>query len=85
MVSDFDLIRKYKGSKIEWGADECDQPIRLIQRACSKPPSHDLAPKKPQSNMRNRFATLRLDDDDDDIDDSFESSSEIPSTINVTA
>ena len=80
------ICSRYKGSKIEWGVDECDQPIESIQRASPKPPQA-LPLKKPQASMRNRFATLRLDDDDDETDDTFDSSSEFrsPSTVNVTA
>ncbi|EMR68518.1 putative rna recognition motif containing protein [Eutypa lata UCREL1] len=77
---------KYKGSKIEWDVDECEQPIEVAQRAPAKPQPAS-APKKTQANMRNRFATLRLDDDDDETDDKFDTSSEFrsPSTVNVTA
>ncbi|RYP38924.1 hypothetical protein DL766_000733 [Monosporascus sp. MC13-8B] len=78
---------KYKGSKIEWDVDECDQPIEIIQKVVSKPQQPQF-PKKPPVDMRNRFATLRLDDEDDDEpDDKFDTSSEFPapSTVNVTA
>lgn len=66
--------------------DECEQPIEVAQRAPAKPQPAS-APKKTQANMRNRFATLRLDDDDDETDDKFDTSSEFrsPSTVNVTA
>ncbi|RYP77692.1 hypothetical protein DL770_007038 [Monosporascus sp. CRB-9-2] len=82
---------KYKGSKIEWDVDECDQPIEITRKVVSKPQQPPF-PKKPPVDMRNRFATLRLDDDDDDDDDDepddkFDTSSEfpVPSTVNVTA
>ncbi|RYP15212.1 hypothetical protein DL765_005851 [Monosporascus sp. GIB2] len=77
---------KYKGSKIEWDVDECDQPIEITPKVVSKPQQPPF-PKKPPVDMRNRFATLRLDDDDDEPDDKFDTSSEFqaPSTVNVTA
>lgn len=77
---------KYKGSRIEWDLDECDQPIEVVQKAPVRP-QQAPGPKKAQANMRNRFATLRLDDDDDETDDKFDTSSELrsPSTVNVTA
>ncbi|RYP03861.1 hypothetical protein DL764_004840 [Monosporascus ibericus] len=80
---------KYKGSKIEWDVDECDQPIDITQGVVSKPQQPPF-PKKPPVDIQNRFATLRLDDDDnddDELDDKFDASSEFPapSTVNVTA
>ncbi|KAI1500488.1 hypothetical protein F5X99DRAFT_236686 [Biscogniauxia marginata] len=74
---------KYKGSKIEWDVDECDQPIEIIQKTTPKP-QQSLPAKKPL-DMQNRFDTLRLDDGDDETDDKFDTSSELPSTVNVTA
>lgn len=80
------LYSKYKGSKIEWDVDECSQPIEVAQKAPAKPQQAPAAQKPPVS-MQNRFATLRLDDDDDESDDKFDTSSEFrsPSTVNVTA
>ncbi|RYP71695.1 hypothetical protein DL771_004646 [Monosporascus sp. 5C6A] len=79
---------KYRGSKIEWDADECDRPFEVTQKVVTKPQQPPF-PKKPPVDMRNRFATLRLDDDDDEDepDDKFHTSSELPapSTVNVTA
>ncbi|KAJ2892409.1 RNA recognition motif containing protein [Zalerion maritima] len=55
---------KYKGSKIEWDADECAQPLEKVQplRLRNQAP----APKKTLNPMANRFQLLNLDDDDDD-------------------
>ncbi len=78
---------KYKGSKIDWDVDECDQPMEVVKKAHPKPQQAPASKKLPV-NMRNRFATLRLDDEDDDeTDDKFDTSSEFlaSSTVNVTA
>lgn len=78
---------KYKGSKIEWDSDECAQPLEVIQKPSLPKAQNTANMKKPLVHIRNRFATLRLDDDDDESDDKFDTSSEFPaaSTINVTA
>lgn len=76
---------KYKGSKIEWDIDECDQPFEVIRKEPMKPPSHRV-PTKTVTSTRNRFDMLRLDDDDNtESDDKFDTSSEIPSTVDVVA
>ncbi|KAI0014000.1 hypothetical protein F4779DRAFT_560214 [Xylariaceae sp. FL0662B] len=76
---------KYKGSRIEWDIDECDRPIETVSRVHPKP-QRIASTKKPTVSMQNRFASLRLDDDDnDETDDKFDTSSELPSTVNVTA
>ncbi|KAI0389864.1 hypothetical protein F5Y17DRAFT_447144 [Xylariaceae sp. FL0594] len=65
---------KYKGSRIDWDIDECDQPFDVIQKKAPQ-----LAPPKPSParETRNRFDTLRLDDDDNnESDDDFDTSSE---------
>ncbi|KAK5629650.1 hypothetical protein RRF57_005365 [Xylaria bambusicola] len=73
---------KYKGSKIEWDIDECDQPFEAVQKAPIKPQS-PIA-KSPVAG--NRFAMLRIDDDDNnESDDKFDTSSEMPSTVDVAA
>ncbi|KAI0127925.1 hypothetical protein BJ170DRAFT_683747 [Xylariales sp. AK1849] len=76
---------KYKGSKIEWDLDECEQPLEIAQKPSL--PQRGASTKKPVVKVRNRFATLRLDDDDDESDDKFDSSSEFPavSTVDVGA
>ncbi|KAH9906476.1 hypothetical protein F4778DRAFT_726235 [Xylariomycetidae sp. FL2044] len=76
---------KYKGSKIEWDKDECDQPVESLQKAAPPKPQPVPTVKKPAPKLQNRFATLRVDDDDDDSDDKFDTSSEMPSTVDVTA
>ncbi|KAI0905028.1 hypothetical protein F4823DRAFT_158495 [Ustulina deusta] len=74
---------KYKGSKIEWDVDECDQPFEIIQRAPVKP--HPPPAKTPVAGTRNRFDMLRLDDDDNnESDDKFDTSSEMLSAVDVT-
>ncbi|KAL7626901.1 hypothetical protein AAE478_003675 [Parahypoxylon ruwenzoriense] len=80
---------KYKGSKIEWDVDECERPIEVIPKAQFKQ-QKSRQPKKPAVGMRNRFASLRLDDDDnidniDETDDKIDTSSELPGTVDVTA
>lgn len=49
-------------------------------------PQSPLA-KSPAAGTRNRFAMLRLDDDDNnnESDDKFDTSSEMPSTVDVAA
>jgi len=56
--------RKYKGSKIEWDADECAQPL---ERAQPRWAPRERAPpvKKPLNPMANRFHLLNLDDQGD--------------------
>ncbi|KAI0480845.1 hypothetical protein GGR56DRAFT_292395 [Xylariaceae sp. FL0804] len=81
---------KYKGSKIEWDVDECQQPIEAAPKAPTKPQAQQ-APMRPGKStgkpVRNRFDMLRLDDDDnnDESDDKFDTSSEMPGTVGVTA
>ncbi|KAI0448057.1 hypothetical protein F4803DRAFT_496306 [Xylaria telfairii] len=78
---------KYKGSKIEWDVDECDKPFEVTQKTSTKPlPTRAPTTKAPITNTRNRFDMLRLDDDDNhESDDKFDTSSEMPSTVNVAA
>ncbi|KAI1640221.1 hypothetical protein F4809DRAFT_591962 [Biscogniauxia mediterranea] len=85
---------KYKGSKIDWDVDECSQPLETIQKPIQKTtPKTPQTPPKPQHalpakktiDLRNRFDTLRIDDEDDEVDDKFDTSSELPSTVNVSA
>ncbi|KAI1186865.1 hypothetical protein F5B17DRAFT_402077 [Nemania serpens] len=78
---------KYKGSRIEWDADECDQPIEVVQKTSAKPLPQRGAPAKPSvAGTRNRFDMLRLDDDDNnESDDKFDTSSEMISTVDVAA
>ncbi|KAF6842685.1 hypothetical protein CMUS01_02877 [Colletotrichum musicola] len=55
---------KYKGSKIDWGIDECAQPLEE-QRV--RPSSTQGHPQKHAMNpMANRFELLNLDGEDDD-------------------
>ncbi|KAK7938110.1 uncharacterized protein PG986_014978 [Apiospora aurea] len=77
---------KYKGSKIDWDLDECAQPLRVEQKPPPPKPQRIPSPKKPAVSI-NRFATLRLDDEDDESDDKFDTSSEFPAstTVGVTA
>ncbi|KAI2630426.1 hypothetical protein GGS21DRAFT_524171 [Xylaria nigripes] len=77
---------KYKGSKIEWDIDECDQPFEVILKPSTKPSPQRVAPAKtPMAAIRNRFDMLRVDDDDNESDDKFDTSGEIPNTVNVAA
>ncbi|GAP89270.2 putative RNA recognition motif containing protein [Rosellinia necatrix] len=77
---------KYKGSKIEWDVDECDQPFEVVQKAWAKPPPQRGPTKVSAAGARNRFDMLRLDDEDNnESDDKFDTSSEMPSTIDVVA
>ncbi|KAI1327822.1 hypothetical protein F5Y16DRAFT_370390 [Xylariaceae sp. FL0255] len=77
---------KYKSSKIEWDVDECDQPLPAVQKMPPQPPSSQGASTKaPTVKARNRFDLLRLDDEDNGSDDRFDTSSEMPSTVGVTA
>ncbi|KAK0637282.1 hypothetical protein B0T17DRAFT_485012, partial [Bombardia bombarda] len=52
---------KYKGTKIEWGVDECAQPYVL------PPPRKEVPlPKKTTSAPANRFHLLNIDDEEED-------------------
>ncbi|KAI1132940.1 hypothetical protein F5Y10DRAFT_229759 [Nemania abortiva] len=77
----------YKGSKIEWDIDECDQPFEVVQKASTKPlPHRGPSAKSTVAGTRNRFDMLRIDDDDNnESDDKFDTSSEMPSTVDVAA
>ncbi|KAI0976002.1 hypothetical protein F4678DRAFT_415517 [Xylaria arbuscula] len=73
----------YKGSKIEWDIDECDQPFEVVQKAWIKP---HIPAKTAVAKTSNRFDMLRLDDDDNkESDDKFDTSSEMPTTVDVAA
>ncbi|KAI0104185.1 hypothetical protein GGR51DRAFT_522743 [Nemania sp. FL0031] len=78
---------KYKGSKIEWDVDECDHPFEIVEKVSAKPlPPRGPSTKPTVTGTRNRFDMLRVDDDDNnDSDDKFDTSSEMPSTVDVTA
>ncbi|KAI3337057.1 hypothetical protein HD806DRAFT_475528 [Xylariaceae sp. AK1471] len=77
---------KYKGSKIEWDLDECDQPFEVVQKTSVKSLPQRGPPAKTHTGTRNRFDMLRLDDDDNhESDDKFDTSSEMPSTVGVAA
>ncbi|KAI0486849.1 hypothetical protein F4859DRAFT_467160 [Xylaria cf. heliscus] len=78
---------KYKGSKIEWDVDECDKPFEVSQKTSTKLPPQRVPPTKALfANTRNRFDMLRIDDDDNhESDDKFDTSSEMPSTVDVVA
>ncbi|GKT43733.1 negative regulator of differentiation 1 [Colletotrichum spaethianum] len=55
--------QKYKGSKIEWDADECAQPLETPQAHRVQP--HVLPSKRLVNPMANRFEILKLDGDSD--------------------
>ncbi|KAJ8127976.1 hypothetical protein O1611_g5660 [Lasiodiplodia mahajangana] len=78
---------KYKGSKIEWDIDECDHPFEVVEKASAKPlPPRGPSTKSTMTGTRNRFDMLRIDDDDNnESDDKFDTSSEMPSTVDVAA
>ncbi|KAI0402648.1 hypothetical protein F4802DRAFT_599924 [Xylaria palmicola] len=77
---------KYKGSKIEWDVDECSLPLEAHRKLSTKLSPQGTPPTKlPVRSARNRFDMLRLDDDDNESDDKFDTSSEMPSTVDVTA
>lgn len=66
------ICSKYKGTKIEWGVDECAQPYTAQQMAKAR--KEAPAPKKPLATATNRFQLLDIDDEDDRED-------EIPATF----
>ncbi|KAK6088369.1 hypothetical protein SCUP234_00857 [Seiridium cupressi] len=80
---------KYKGSKIDWDVDECEQPLQKALKPLTPKPQREPPMKKPAVKIRNRFATLRLDDDDNDneSDDRFDTSTEfaVSTTVDVSA
>lgn len=89
--TDSDVPSKYKGSKMEWDVDECEQPLETE-------PTPLIHKRQPVSfarttgfKMRNRFATLRLDDDDNgddnDSDDRLDTSTvfTVPGVVGVDA
>ncbi|TVY35638.1 Negative regulator of differentiation [Lachnellula occidentalis] len=52
----------YKGSKIEWDNDECAAPLERPQQFRQE----NVAPKKKDAPVMNRFQLLNMDDDDED-------------------
>ncbi|GJC86813.1 negative regulator of differentiation 1 [Colletotrichum liriopes] len=56
--------QKYKGSKIEWDADECAQPSEATQT--HRVQTHVNPSKRPMNPMANRFEILKLYDNGDD-------------------
>lgn len=54
--------REYKGSRIEWALDECDQPLdrMALPRRRSMVPTPAII--KPMNPMANRFEVLKLED-----------------------
>lgn len=71
--------RKYKGSKIECDMDECSQPIPAVDKAARRAPP--VQPVKPSNaGIKNRFATLRLDDSDNEVDDNIDSTPDFPAS-----
>ncbi|KAK6218718.1 hypothetical protein LQW54_002641 [Pestalotiopsis sp. IQ-011] len=67
----------YKSCKIEWDVDECAQPLETPRKVAPPKPLPAVAIKPQGVTMRNRFATLRLDDDDNgDSDDRYDTSTE---------
>lgn len=57
---------KYKGSKIDWDVDECDQPFATT----SQPKPRQQTPTNSRTNggtMTNRFNLLNIDDDGDNL------------------
>jgi hypothetical protein len=55
---------KYKGSKIEWAADECAQPLDRPQTRYV--PKENVPPKRGLNPMANRFQLLDLDEDEEE-------------------
>ncbi|KAI3398464.1 hypothetical protein diail_9145 [Diaporthe ilicicola] len=56
---------KYKGSKIDWDFDECNQPFAPTPQ--SKPRQHTPTNRNPSSGITNRFNLLNIDDDGDTL------------------
>lgn len=53
---------KYKGSKIDWDVDECNQPFALTPQP---KPRHTPTNRNTGSGVTNRFNLLNIDDDGD--------------------
>ncbi|KAL1874296.1 hypothetical protein Daus18300_003660 [Diaporthe australafricana] len=53
---------KYKGSKIDWDVDECNQPFALTPQP---KPRQTPTNRNPGSGVANRFNLLNIDDDGD--------------------
>jgi hypothetical protein len=75
-------LRKYKGSKIEWAADECAQSLERLPPP--KPRKEVPPPKKTIITMANRFHLLNLDEDDGD-EDEITSSFRTKRSVGITA
>ncbi|WYZ40285.1 hypothetical protein EsH8_IV_000626 [Colletotrichum jinshuiense] len=57
---------KYKGSKIEWDADECAQPLENTQTRRVQPQGPPF--KSSINPMANRFQLLNLDGNEEEED-----------------
>lgn len=60
---------KFKGSKIEWDADECANPIEKVR--VHRPRQEPVPVKKGLNPMANRFQLLNIEDDEDENISSF--------------
>lgn len=59
---------KYRGTKIEYGSDECAQPYEVDQLSKPQIPQRREAPplRKGSSNLANRFEVLNIDGEESD-------------------
>jgi len=58
--------RKYRGTKIEYGPDECAQPYDIDRPTKLQAPRREAPPLRKGSNMSNRFQLLNIDGEDSD-------------------
>jgi hypothetical protein len=56
----------YKGSKIDWNADECNQPYSQLPKS---PAKRLTVVKKVSNSATNRFQLLNLDDEEEEGED----------------
>ncbi|KAJ9131144.1 Negative regulator of differentiation 1 [Coniochaeta hoffmannii] len=57
---------KYRGTKIEYGPDECAQPYDIDRPTKLQAPRREAPPLRKGSNMSNRFQLLNIDGEDSD-------------------
>jgi hypothetical protein len=87
ILSVLTLHRKYKGSKIDWDVDECEQPLDTCPKPAAPTRQCVSSIKKPLVSLRNRFASLGLDSSDSASESNYDGSSEfhVASPVHVSA
>jgi hypothetical protein len=60
---------KYRGTKIEHGADDCARPYDVGQHTKLQAPLREAPPQRKGSSLSNRFQLLNVDGEESEDDD----------------